>query len=152
MDQYIIKLNESLTKLINTYNTISKIPRGYGTNIEIYSADMHMLEMLGRHPDVRIVEISDMTGLTKGTISKTIKRLLNKKLIVRYQIEGNKKDVYYNLTKLGWEVFNGHDRHHDERNAVVHDLLKKVTDEQREFLMNFLESYTTIIDGYKDGK
>ncbi len=43
--------------------------------------------------------------LTKGAISKTIRKLADKQLIESFMQDGNRQEVYYRVTPAGKEIY-----------------------------------------------
>lgn len=72
-----------------------------GLNGELNFADYNHIYCIGSSEKINITQLSKKIKNSKGYTSKVIKKLLMLRYIRTYQEEGNKKDVYIELTKNG---------------------------------------------------
>lgn len=112
-------------------------------------SEMHTIEIIGSGENVNGSKISKESDMTRSSISKIILKLKKRKLIDSYQLENNKKEIYYSLTDKGKEIFFEHERLHKaweerELNFISSlDLDKKVIAE--EFLKKYNEYLSKLI-------
>ena len=77
--------------LINKYNQKTKTARQYGTEDLLYSAEVHMIEMIGSYETITTTKLAEKLGITKGAVSQITRKLLEKNLIIKIpSIEENK--------------------------------------------------------------
>lgn len=110
------------------------------------SSEVHCIEYIGRNVDCNVTKLAEYFYMTRGAISKLTKKLIKKGVIESYQKPDNKKEIYFRLTEKGKGVYNIHEELHkefQERDKVV---FEKVTDEQFNSMISFVENYNQHLD------
>lgn len=105
---------------------------------------LHVLDAIGRFQPVNSITISKETGIPKGTVSKTIKKLTSKNLIRKVPLPNNKKEVTFYITPLGKEIFDLHDDLHRQFESSITLFLKKYDVQELQFLIRFLKDFEEI--------
>ncbi|MFC0233483.1 MarR family winged helix-turn-helix transcriptional regulator [Vagococcus entomophilus] len=109
-------------------------------------SEVHCIEYIGKHPETNVTQLATAFFMTKGAISKLTQKLINKKLIVRYQKKENKKEVYFCLTDKGHEIFDIHEKLHQEFRQRDKEILDELTPEQIDKVLSFTERYSQHLD------
>ena len=137
-------LNTVLSNLLNTFEIISAAMKNYGNPLlqDYGITEMHCIEHIGKITHPNVTKISSSLHITRGGVSKIIKRLINKGAITPYHEESNKKEVYYRLTFLGQKVFDAHEQLHRVWNDKDQEFFKKFKQQDIAFVENFIEQYT----------
>ena len=84
----------------------------FGTGVLMHQKEIHTVQAIGRHPGINVTKLAEYTGVTKGAVSQTIKKLARKGLVKRTHAPGNAKEVVLELTDLGWVGFRNHEKFH----------------------------------------
>ncbi|EPZ57316.1 marR family protein [[Clostridium] sordellii ATCC 9714] len=85
--------------------------------------------------------------MTRGAMSKLTKKLMKKGVIESYQKPDNKKEIYFRLTEQGKEVYKTHEKLHKEFQERDKAIFEQVTEEQFDSMLNFIEKYSSHLDG-----
>jgi DNA-binding MarR family transcriptional regulator len=80
-------------------------PQDYGTGEMIYYAELQLIKAIKNHPEKNISDFAKMFGITKGAISQTTNKLLDRGYLRKFKFEDNKKEVYLKLTDKGKTVY-----------------------------------------------
>ncbi len=75
-------------------------------------AQIHTLEVLGSHGAMRMKELANRLGITTGTLTVQVEKLVQAGLIERQSIEGDRRSVSVTLTEQGKVVFQEHNALH----------------------------------------
>lgn len=67
--------------------------------------DYNYLYCIGSNEKINVTQLSKKIKNSKGYTSKVIKKLISLNYIKTYQDEGNKKEIYIELTKSGKEAY-----------------------------------------------
>jgi DNA-binding MarR family transcriptional regulator len=110
---------------------------------------VHLLDTINEHPGENTSQLAARNGITKGAIAQITKKLLEKELITTFQIPENRKEVYFELTKLGKKAVSGHDRHHKRLNAGLTKYFEILSDKDMQTIVTFLD---VLIEGSSDSK
>lgn len=120
------------------------------TNYQLFkdysNSEVHLIDLIGRLDQVNGVVLAQELGLTRGAISKISKKLSDKNLIEAYQLEGNKKEVYYRLTDQGLQVFKDHDQAHKAWEDRELNFFRGLDPDKKDLIEEFLEDYQAYLD------
>ena len=137
-------LNTTLSMLLNTFELINNTLKNHAEPV-LYGytiTEMHCIECIGKIENPNVTKISQSLNITRGGVSKMIKKLINKGAIDTYTRDENKKEVYYILTNLGQEVFQAHEKLHQEWNDKDTEFFKQFDKNEIKFALNFLQKYS----------
>ena len=110
------------------------------------SSEVHCIEYIGRNGDSNVTKLAESFYMTRGAISKLTKKLIKKGLIESYQKSDNKKEIYFRLTAQGNDIYKVHEELHKEFQKRDKVVFEKVTEEQFENMLNFVEKYCAHLD------
>ena len=60
--------------------------------------EMHCIDCIGKIVDPNVTKLAKALNMTRGGISRLIKKLLNKGAVKIYTNQNNNKEIYYHLT------------------------------------------------------
>lgn len=108
--------------------------------------EVHCIDLIEKIHDANVTKLSKAFRMTRGAISKITKRLIKAGVVEAYQRPENKKEIYYQLTGLGRDIYFKHQRLH--RNRIDRDsiLFSQLLEEEREFLINILEKINSHLE------
>ncbi|GED50477.1 MarR family transcriptional regulator [Carnobacterium maltaromaticum] len=110
------------------------------------SSEVHCMEYIEKNKDSNVTKLADSFYMTRGAISKLTKKLIKKELIESYQKSDNKKEIYFRLTEKGREVYDIHEKLHNEFSERDKVVFEQVTDEQFNSMLQFVELYSQHLD------
>lgn len=108
-------------------------------------SEMHCLDHIGRTELPNVTKLAQKMDITKGGISKMIKKLIKKGTIETYSAENNKKEIYYRLTPKGQEVFLAHEKIHNDWCLKESSFFDNFTETELHSAINILEKYNNHI-------
>ncbi len=103
---------ETVYWLMNRYNQKMKTPRHYGTDDLLYPAEVHLLEVIGGEAGITTTQLAERMAITKGAVSQTTARLLEKRLVDKTPAPGQKREQLFTLTGRGDTVLRHHRQLH----------------------------------------
>ena len=113
-------------RLVNKYNQNTKKPKKYGTDDLLYPAEVHMIEIIGSYECITTTKLSKILGITKGAVSQTTTKLLDKELIIKDTSKSKSNEVFISLSEKGEKVYSYHREKHKEMiekfNLLVEEL------------------------------
>ena len=101
------QLREFFDKIHSWENSVV---RGSGLS----PAQMHAIEVIGHHQDMRMKERAERLGVTTGTLTVAVDKLEKKGLVTRKPHQRDRRSWLVSLTAKGETIFTGHDRFHQE--------------------------------------
>jgi len=109
---------------------------------------LRVLDAIGQLGPVNGITISRQFRIPKGTISKTTRRLVAKKLIISESLPDNKKEVLFRLTPLGQELFQAHRAFDQQMETGFVRFLRRYNSSELNFIARVLQdiSKTSFLD------
>ncbi|GAB6085679.1 MarR family winged helix-turn-helix transcriptional regulator [Alkaliphilus crotonatoxidans] len=147
MEKNMIKICELLINVISEFYEKDSQARNFGTDVELYHSEIHMLQCIEENPGMHISGIARMMGVTRGAASQTAKRLERKEMIVKEACLGNDRKVVLRLTEKGKVASYNHKNAHEEFTALISKILTEAREEQLEFLHHFLLRFQASLKG-----
>lgn len=91
---------------------------------------LHVLEAIGQLEPVNGISISKQFGISRGSISKTTKKLVDKELIIMETLPANKKEILFRTTALGKEICHLHQDLHNQIDSGIHHFLCQYSEDE----------------------
>ena len=120
---------ENTYRLINKYNQKAKTAKRYGTEDMLYSAEVHMIEIIGSYEMITTTKLAKVLGITKGAVSQITRKLLEKNLIAKEPSKEKNNEVLISLTEKGRVVFGYHHDMHEDMLRKIDLILCDLSDE-----------------------
>jgi DNA-binding MarR family transcriptional regulator len=139
-----LAIGEKINKAVTVLGREKKVARDYGIGFPVNHAEVHLLDTISQHPGENTSQLALRNGITKGAVAQITKKLMEKGLITAFQVPENRKEVYFELTKLGKKTVSGHDRHHRRLNAGLSKYFETLSDKDMQTISTFLDK---IIEG-----
>lgn len=141
MENYLFDLKQ--TFLHNSEQFYEKFSKETYENLTL--TEVHCLDKIENSNKPNVTNIALNMNITKGAITKISTKLLRKKYIVKYNIEGNRKEVYFKLTDSGKRIFDKHETRHKKLEEDEKDFLKSFSKEEQQVIIEFFEKYNTYV-------
>lgn len=109
-------------------------------------AEMHCMHWIGLTGQPNVTKIAERMRMTRGAISKIVKKLIGKELVESYQILKNKKEIYFRLTDNGRRLFDEHLQCHTRARREKIALLQEFTMAEQDCILRFLNAINVQID------
>lgn len=140
---------EAILRISQKIQTGLKKPRYYGTEDILYASEIHMIDIIGRNPEINITEIACKLGITKSAVTKIIRKLTLKGLVIRCENPYNKKVVQIKLTDKGSINYQGHfDFHKNFSDCILKqiDLLNREKIKLSDDIVSIIDDIVSIIE------
>jgi DNA-binding MarR family transcriptional regulator len=136
-------LIDQFLNILHLYSVISRKPKDYGTGDYLFFTETHTITIVGNNREINMTRLADKMGVTKGAISQTIRKLVSKGLIVKFNPENNKKEMYLKLSGKGEIVFKGQESFHRELFTFAETLYDRASPADRELVRGLFEAITS---------
>lgn len=133
------KVAERFFQVFNVLQDEMRQPRDYGTGLQLTHSEVGFLDVVHEEQGANVSRISQRLGFTKGAITQTYQKLMQKGLIEQYNREGNKKEKYFRLTELGERTREGHQQFHEEANQSLCDYFSSLKEGEADVILGFLD-------------
>lgn len=129
-------VNELLVEIFNDILTIEKAAISSGPFKDISLTEMHTIEAIGQGVHT-MTDVADRLGITVGTLTTAINRLVNKGYVERNRSEEDRRVVEIGLTRQGRLAFKIHEAFHYE---MVKNMIEGLSIEGNEVLIQSLSN------------
>ena len=123
MQKDISVVNELLVKIFNEILQIEEKTLKNGHFSDLSVREMHTIEAIGRKEKRMMSEVAQDLGITVGTLTTSINRLIKKEYVERSRIEEDRRVVLVELTNKGKVAHRLHERFHNEMVTSMMDNL-----------------------------
>jgi len=149
-------MNKDLLELVERfYHITGKINKTRNNLISfegtepLNTAAIHLIDVIGKHPDYNATQIAEVLGNTKGAVSQMTAKLERKGLIHRQKSSASEKEVTFLLTESGQKVFDGHEKLHEELYERLNDILCEFSEDDVAKIKKAFDSIDSCLDEYK---
>lgn len=97
---------------------------------------LHVLDAIGKLEPVNGITISKQFGISKGSVSKMTRRLVDKQIIFIEYLPDNKKEILFRTTSLGKQIYRLHEALHHQIDIGVNLFLQRYNEDELRFLVN----------------
>ncbi|HAS6319008.1 MarR family transcriptional regulator [Vibrio vulnificus] len=127
------KLNQTLTEF---YDKMSSWEQSVVKETGYSLAQIHTIEVLGCHGALRMKELAEKLGITTGTLTVQIEKLVKAELIERCALPEDRRAIVVKLTESGQVIHRQHNQLHLD---LVRELTRHIDEEQQALLLSCLE-------------
>jgi DNA-binding MarR family transcriptional regulator len=127
MNQDLQSIIEVFNKILHVYSLIDKKPKEYGTGDLLYVSEIHAIQVIGNNPEINLTRLAEISGVTRGAVSQTVKRLVSKRYIAKYKIRNN-KEVNLRLSDKGYMIFLNYEAFAKEMFVFAEKLYENASD------------------------
>ena len=139
---------EKYMMLVEKISNTTKTYKSFGTDVNIYRSEIHIIQLIGDRQGVYISEISRLIGVTKGTVSQIVRRLENKGLVEKRTDESNNTRQIATLTDKGMTAYQAHVEYHQHKHKEMENFLASLSTENKAILEGFLDKAYNMIEDH----
>jgi DNA-binding MarR family transcriptional regulator len=140
MDKELKNLIDLFLKILHLYSVINRKPKDYGTGDLLYLTEIHTIIVVAANEEINMTKLAEIMGVTKGAISQTIRKLVNKSLIIKQNAGSNKQEFNLRLSEKGKTVLKGQDSMQKEIFAFAETLYKGAEPHDREMVLKLFSA------------
>lgn len=142
-------VDQLFRKLFDKYNKLESKKFFSTTLDDLTVIEINTILVIGQDQDKKMSEIANTLGVTFGTPTVTVDRLLKKGYVVRRRDEEDRRQVFISLSEKGKTVF---DAIINIRNIIAEKIYGILSSEERKALINVLTTLNSNFDDIIDNK
>lgn len=136
MSKSIKVLNELLVELFNDILQIEQKALSEGHFSDLSVTEIHTIEAIGMYTPRSMGEVAQDLGITVGTLTTAINKLIKKEYVERKRIEEDRRVVLVELTKKGKLAYRVHEKFHKD---MIKATVDGLNENEEEILTSSLE-------------
>lgn len=122
--------------IVEFYEKLSSWEDSVVRDSGLTTAQAHTIEIVGHAGPIKMKDLAEKIGVTTGTLTVSVDRLEDKKLLVRKPHEKDRRAYLIDLTKAGHEYFK---QHHNFHIKMTQEIVADLTEEEQVAFGNILE-------------
>lgn len=140
------KIIAAVLRMLNQMNRMEDMPKSFGTDVQIHPSEIHTIAVIGNRPGCNISELAEELGIAKPSATEIVQKIEAKKLVEKYKLPENKKEVRIKLTPKGSTAYKGHAEYHAEMYSKIYSHLKKLPEESLNEFKAALDNISSFLD------
>jgi DNA-binding MarR family transcriptional regulator len=143
MQDYDQKVNDLMLDIFDKILVTEEkaLSKGYFKDLSV--AEMHTLESIGLYDSKTMSETAADLGVTTGTLTVAVDRLVRKGYVKRLRDEHDRRVVRVQLTRQGKLAYRMHHKFHT---LLVDRLVEPLDEAQRELFLSTLQSISDFVN------
>jgi DNA-binding MarR family transcriptional regulator len=146
-DTLIIKVkdmkNTYSSILVEFFEQMNSWEHSIAEGRAISLAQLHLLEVVGDHRSMRMKELSERLGVTTGTLTVMVHRLLSKGYVIKKKDSDDRRSFFIELTQIGKEEYAYHHHMHEH---LIEEITRELGEPGSEAFFRQLEQVTQVME------
>lgn len=117
----------------------------YGTDTPLSTAEIHMIMHIKDNPKLHVSALAEKIGVTKGAVSQTVKKLVQKKMVIKVKHSHNHSMTLLKLTSKGETANTKHKMLHEKFEVEVERLLAEIPPTEAKAITKFITDLNNFI-------
>jgi len=109
-------------------------------------SELNCIDCIGTMDAPNVTAIAARMHMTRGGISKIIRKLQDKQLIDCYQLPENRKKIFYTLTDAGKTLLESHRERHKKWELVKRRFFDSLSEEERKSAIVFMRRFNEYLN------
>lgn len=135
-----------LDRVVARLAAIRQTTRTYGTNMELTSTEIHTIQAVADFRDASLTHLANLMGVTKGAMSQTISRLVQKGLAAKEGAPTSGREIRIELTDLGQIAYRNHEAFERRILSAVIAHCGANVEEKVKLYLRVLQEFEAILD------
>ncbi|HHS7744265.1 TPA: MarR family winged helix-turn-helix transcriptional regulator [Streptococcus pneumoniae] len=103
-----IAFNNRFNRFILAFDQLKKNQHKSGVDKSVTLNDVHLIVAIGKNQPLNLVKLSELLEVSRSAITQSVRRLIQKNLVVFDFDPNNGKNKYLRLSEKGIEIFKIH--------------------------------------------
>lgn len=134
------KLKNQIYSVIQIISNRANLPQDFGVGHKLYTAQIHIISVIGEKPGCSPLELSQKLNITKGAVSQTLSKLEKMELIEKRKGGQYPNRIQIYLTSSGEQVLEEHQSHHARKLEKLYAMMESTSKEEEQAIEKFLET------------
>lgn len=140
------EISNLLERVIHKYIQMEKRVVEYGNGIMLSQPEVQTIMLIGSNPGISVTAIAKMRGITKGTVSQMLYKLVDKGLVEKRVSPHSDAQISVFLTELGQEENRLHDVYHKQKVQPVFQYISKLSPQAVKDFKGIIEQLEATLD------
>ncbi|MFC2769572.1 MAG: MarR family winged helix-turn-helix transcriptional regulator, partial [Streptococcus gordonii] len=132
---------------ILTFEQLKKNQHKISIDKSITLNEVHLIVVIGKNQPLNLVKLSELLKVSRSAITQSVRRLIQKNLVVFDFAPNNGKNKYLRLSEKGIEVFKIHKEQQAYIEESVFSVLNNYSEEELQTVVKLMDDIENIWGG-----
>lgn len=142
-----ITFNNRFNRFILTFEQLKKNQHKISIDKSITLNEVHLIVVIGKNQPLNLVKLSELLKVSRSAITQSVRRLIQKNLVVFDFAPNNGKNKYLRLSEKGIEVFKIHKEQQAYIEESVFSVLNNYSEEELQTVVKLMDDIENIWEG-----
>ena len=142
-----ITFNNRFNRFILTFEQLKKNQHKISIDKSITLNEVHLIVVIGKNQPLNLVKLSELLKVSRSAITQSVRRLIQKNLVVFDFAPNNGKNKYLRLSDKGIEVFKIHKEQQAYIEKSVFSVLNNYSEEELQTVVKLMDDIENIWGG-----
>ena len=107
--------------------------------------ELYILSAIGKSDSPNVTSLSKALHLSKGTVSKTVRALMERGFVSSYMTGENRQKIFYTLTEAGEALYELHEQRDRSWQALNRRFLDRLSEDELRNAKSYLSAYVAFL-------
>ena len=142
-----ITFNNRFNRFILAFDQLKKNQHKSGVDKSITLNEVHLIVVIGENQPLNLVKLSELLEVSRSAITQSVRRLIQKNLVVFDFDLNNGKNKYLRLSEKGIEVFKIHKEQQAYIEESVFSVLNNYSEEELQTVVKLMDDIENVWGG-----
>ena len=141
------KFNNRFNSFVLAFEQLKKDQHRNSIDKSITINEVHLIDLIGRNQPMNLVKLSELLEVSRSAITQSVRRLIQKNLVVFDFAPNNGKNKYLRLSEKGIEVFKIHKEQQAYIEESVFSVLNNYSEEELQTVVKLMDDIENVWGG-----
>ena len=141
------KFNNRFNSFVLAFEQLKKDQHRNSIDKSITINEVHLIDLIGRNQPMNLVKLSELLKVSRSAITQSVRRLIQKNLVVFDFAPNNGKNKYLRLSEKGIEVFKIHKEQQAYIEESVFSVLNNYSEEELQTVVKLMDDIENVWGG-----
>ena len=139
-----ITFNNRFNRFILEFEQLKKNQHKISIDKSITLNEVHLIVVIGKNQPLNLVKLSELLKVSRSAITQSVRRLIQKNLVVFDFAPNNGKNKYLRLSEKGIEVFKIHKEQQAYIEESVFSVLNNYSEEELQIVVKLMDDIENV--------
>ena len=142
-----ITFNNRFNRIILAFEQLKTNQHKISIDKSITLNEVHLIVVIGKNQPLNLVKLSELLKVSRSAITQSVRRLIQKNLVVFDFAPNNGKNKYLRLSEKGIEVFKIHKEQQAYIEESVFSVLNNYSEEELQTVVKLMDDIENVWGG-----
>ena len=134
-----ITFNSRFNRFVLAFEQLKKNQHKNSVDKSITLNEVHLIVVIGKNQPLNLVKLSELLKVSRSAITQSVRRLIQKNLVVFDFAPNNEKNKYLRLSEKGIEVFKIHKDQQEYIERSIFSVLNNYSERELQTVVKLMD-------------